>query len=879
MAPTPNPRSVPATYIRGGTSKAVFFHEKYIPPPGPGRDKFLIRIMGSPDPMQIDGIGGTHIVTSKTAIIKPSERDDADVDYTFAQVSIDTATVDYKGNCGNISAGVGPFAVNEGLLKGFKDAEEKPGVMKVRIYNTGSKKILISHVPINNETGRALEKGDYEIAGCPGTGAAIFMDYSLVTGATLGRGVLPTGRASETISLGDKSIKISVCDVANIMVFATAADLGIAGNEKPAAINSDMELIARVKEVRGKGAQLTGMCTDWQNVDKESPMLPMVALVSSPTNRNGHVQSRLFLDNRCHTTMAGTGGVCTAACSRVFGSVVHSVMGLKHIKADSLQIQHPSGILPVSVATESTKDESVPTFKSLSFVRTARYIFKGELMVPEDLPNVWSEPALTNGHAASNGVNGHEGHTSPYEAEPEAVTTKLAKFIENFKPENMKPEMYEKTRELILDILGVSILGSAVAESSAPFTKAVETLTRGFPGTNTVFGTSKTFPAPYAAMLNAAFAHTLDFDDTHIRGVGHPGAPVVATALAEAECKAAISFNDVLQAITLGYEINVRISSGLGPGGYERGFHNTGTSGIFGAIAALCKLRGLSANVIENAFGLALTYSSGTMQWLENGSWNKRLNPGNAAFNAFNAVAFAEAGALGAAKAIEGKFGFLTAYTNTPSVKLITEQLAEKWFYLDTALKPFPACRLTHAHIELAAELAESNKGRIVKEIRIGMDKKTVPIVGEPLPNKIHPTNIVEAQFSVYYQTAASWLCGSTLGWSVYDHLDDPKIHELCEKVIVEPQDLPSMVYTTMEATWEDGTKEERILVGPQWEGDRMPSYEGIKQKFVGNVSDVLGGKRTEQLAGYIKSSEAEPMDKFFELLSLSSAFDRSGSD
>ena len=868
MAPTPNPRSVPATYIRGGTSKAVFFHEKDIPPPGLGRDKFLIRIMGSPDQMQIDGMGGTHIVTSKIAIIRPSERDDADVDYTFAQVSIDTATVDYKGNCGNISSGVGPFAINEGLLKDFKDTDEESGVKKVRIYNTGSRKILISHVPTDRDTGRALEKGDYEIAGCPGTGAAIFMDYSLVTGATLGRGVLPTGHASETITLGDNSIKISICDVANIMVFATAADLGIAGDEKPADINSNKDLIARVKEVRGKGAQLAGMCKDWQNVDKESPMLPMVALVSSPTTANGHVQSRLFLDNRCHTTMAGTGGVCTAACSRVVGSVVQSVMDPKHMKADSLQIQHPSGILPVSVTGDSTRDEDVPTFKSLSFVRTARYIFQGELMVPEDLPNVWSEPALTNGHAATNGVNGHDSCMSPEEAEPEAVTTRLANFVANFKPVDMKPEMYEKTRELVLDILGVSILGSAVAESSAPFIKAVETLTRGFPGTNTVFGTSKTFPAPYAAMLNAAFAHTLDFDDTHIRGVGHPGAPVVAAALAEAEGKAAISFNEVLQAITLGYEINVRISSGLGPGGYERGFHNTGTSGIFGAITALCKLRGLGADVIENAFGLALTYSSGTMQWLENGSWNKRLNPGNAAFNAFNAVAFAEAGVLGAAKAIEGKFGFLTAYTNTPSVKLITEQLAEKWFYLDTALKPFPACRLTHAHIELAASLAEFNKGQSIKEIRIGMDKKTVPIVGEALPNKIHPTNIVEAQFSVYYQTAASWLYGSSLGWSVYDRLNDPKIHELCEKVIVDSQDLPSMVYTTMEATWEDGTTDERLLEGPLWESDRMPSYEGVKQKFVSNVSEVLGQRKTDQLASYIKSSGAAPMDKFFELTS-----------
>jgi hypothetical protein len=814
-------------------------------------------------------IDRTHVVTSKIAIIRPSERDDADVDYTFAQVSIDTATVGYSGNCGNISAGVGPFAINEGLLKNFKDSDQTKGVKKVRIYNTGSKKILISYVPIDESTGRALEMGDYEIAGCPGTGAPIFMDYSLVTGATLGRGVLPTGKAKDIITLGDRSIQISICDVANIMIFASAADLGIAGNETPVDINSDKELIARVKEVRGKAAQRVGMCKDWQKVDEESPMLPMVALVSVPTMKDAHLQSRLFLDNRCHTTMAGTGGVCTAACSRLPGSVVESVIDPEHLKADSLQIQHPSGILPVSVTTESSGEESVPTFKSLSFVRTARYIFQGDIMVPEDLPNVWSEPAHFNGHAAPNGVSQDGTATDQLNngVESEPVTTKLATFVADFTSRHMRPEMTEKVKELLLDMLGVGILGSAVAESSVPFIKAVEALTANFPGATTVFGTGKKFPAPYAAMLNAAFAHTLDFDDTHIRGVIHPGAAVVATALAEAEGKPQISFNETLRAIAIGYEVVVRVGSGLGPGGYQRGFHNTGTAGIFGAIAALCKLRNLRAHIIENAFGLALTYSSGTMQWLENGSWNKRLNPGNAAFNAFTCVAFAEAGVLGAEKAIEGKFGFLKGYTNTPAAENIVERLGEKWYFLETALKPFPACRLTHAHIELATQLAESRKGQPVKEIRIGMDKRTVPIVGEALPNKIHPKNIVDAQFSVYFQTAASWLYGSNQGWSVYDRMKDPAIHDLCEKIVVESKDLPSMVYTPIEATWEDGSKKELVLEFPLWEGDRMPSYEDVKQKFVSNVSEVLGQDRMGQVTGWIKSSDAEPMGKFFELL------------
>jgi 2-methylaconitate cis-trans-isomerase PrpF len=180
--------SVPVTYMRGGTSKALFFHEHDLPPRGEQRDQLILRFMGSPDPMQIDGMGGSHVVTSKVAIVKPSEREDADIDYTFVQVGIDSKTISYKGNCGNISAAVGPFALNEGLVKILKKGislDGKLNTVEVRIFNTGSKKVLVSHVPIDSATGRPLEKGDFAIAGCPGTGAPILMDYKNVSRVTI----------------------------------------------------------------------------------------------------------------------------------------------------------------------------------------------------------------------------------------------------------------------------------------------------------------------------------------------------------------------------------------------------------------------------------------------------------------------------------------------------------------------------------------------------------------------------------------------------------------------------------------------------------------------------------------------------------------------
>lgn len=177
-----NQCGLPVAYYRGGTSKALFFHENVLPSPGTERDKVLKRVMGSPDPLQIDGMGGAKAVTSKIAIIKKSTRDDADIDYTFVQVGIKEDTISYEGNCGNISAAVGPFAIDEGLVS------HRPGIsinttlqsQEVRIYNTGTKKVIVSHVPID-DNGAFVHSGNEKISGVPGTGSPILMDYRHVS--------------------------------------------------------------------------------------------------------------------------------------------------------------------------------------------------------------------------------------------------------------------------------------------------------------------------------------------------------------------------------------------------------------------------------------------------------------------------------------------------------------------------------------------------------------------------------------------------------------------------------------------------------------------------------------------------------------------------
>lgn len=257
--------AVRCVIMRGGTSKGLYFHADDLPPGGDARDRVLKRLMGSPDILQIDGLGGSRPVTSKVAIIAPSARGDADVDYTFGQVDIERDLIGYVGNCGNISSGVEPFAIDEGLV-----AATEP-TTTVRIYNTNTDKVLVAQVPVTE--GRARVTGDCVIAGVPGSGAEIVMDYSATAGAVSGR-LLPTGHASDPMTLEDgRSFDVTLCDVGNPCVFVAATDLGLSGSELPEAISSDAALMATIGEIQAKAGQLFGVWTDWRQVQ---PGLPPV---------------------------------------------------------------------------------------------------------------------------------------------------------------------------------------------------------------------------------------------------------------------------------------------------------------------------------------------------------------------------------------------------------------------------------------------------------------------------------------------------------------------------------------------------------------------------------------------------------------------------
>jgi 2-methylaconitate cis-trans-isomerase PrpF len=321
-------RKIPCVIQRAGTSKGVYFHEKDLPESPQLREKVILSVFGSPDIRQIDGLGGADPLTSKVAIVGPSKRDDADVNYTMGQVSIDESFVDFTGNCGNISSGVGPFAIDEGLV-----AVKEPETV-VRIYNTNTKKILKAYVPTYR--GKTKYTGNYTIDGVPGTGSKILLDYSETSGP-LGGKVLPTGNPVDVISFpAIGKTEVSIVDVGNPTCFFKAEVLGFSGTEGPLDPKVT-EALESIELIRGTISKLLGLTTDATKARIESPTLPLIAFVKEPVGyasfTNGarikrddiDILSRVFFMQTMHKTYPGTGAVCTAAAAMIEGTIVARV--------------------------------------------------------------------------------------------------------------------------------------------------------------------------------------------------------------------------------------------------------------------------------------------------------------------------------------------------------------------------------------------------------------------------------------------------------------------------------------------------------------------------------------------------------------------------
>jgi methylitaconate Delta-isomerase len=370
--------------MRGGTSRGLYVMRNDLPSDPEQRDRVILRMYGSPDVRQIDGIGGADPLTSKLAIIGPSTRSDADIDYTFAQVSIPHAFVDFAGNCGNISSGVGPFAIDEGLVPITEP------VTTVRIHQTNTNCIIVAEVPVAN--GKAAVEGDYHIDGVPGSGARIGLDFSDTAGAVTNY-LLPTGNPHDRLDVpGVGPMDVSIVDAGTPCVFVRAADMGILGTETPAQIDHHPGLLDRIERVRGVAAARIGIVARWEDAAKKSPYLPFFVMVSPPadyldftTNRMiqaGEIDfiGRLVFMLKMHKAYAVTGTVCTGAAARIPGTVVFEAARPETRTRPVVLIGHPAGIIDIDVAVEI--HQGIPKLVRASVGRTARRILEGYILVP-----------------------------------------------------------------------------------------------------------------------------------------------------------------------------------------------------------------------------------------------------------------------------------------------------------------------------------------------------------------------------------------------------------------------------------------------------------------------------------------------------------------
>ncbi|WP_412559335.1 2-methylaconitate cis-trans isomerase PrpF family protein [Thalassospira sp. MIT1370] len=366
-----------AVFMRGGTSRALFFRAEDLPQSGPARDQMILAAMGSPDPnkRQLDGMGAGTSSTSKIAIIAKSSRDDADIDYTFGQVSIDAPVISYKGNCGNISSAVGPYAVEEGLVKTTGDQAI------VRIHNTNTGKIIVATFALQD--GLPMVNGDFALDGVGGTHAPIALSFLEPGGSSTGK-TLPTGKASELLETdGFGTIEVSLIDVSNPIACVRASDLGLTGRESPAGITASDGLLDRIETLRISAAVRMGICSR-EEAQTSVRNLPQIAIVSPPTNddsANINIVVRMISTGQAHASSPITGGMCLAATMRLTGSVAHQIARHNSVTDQPLTIAHPSGTLVLDADITGTMADDF-TVNSVTVFRSARRLMQGEVMVP-----------------------------------------------------------------------------------------------------------------------------------------------------------------------------------------------------------------------------------------------------------------------------------------------------------------------------------------------------------------------------------------------------------------------------------------------------------------------------------------------------------------
>ena len=348
-------RRFPCVFMRGGTSKAVFFHEEDLPEDQNEWPEIFMKVMGTPDVKQIDGMGGTVSSTSKIAVIKKSSRPGIDVDYTFRQVDIVIPRVDGSANCGNISSAVGPYAIDEGLVEAVEP------VTVVRVYNTNTNKVIEEHVRVKD--GHACMYGDEVVQGVPGTGSRIDMYFEDPAGSRTGK-LFPTGQKKEIFDVPDYGkAEVTVLDCSNPMVFIKASDLGIQGTELT-ELNQNAEVMEHIERIRGMAAQKMGFVENWIDARTKSTSAPKVSIISAPQdykNMDGDIVKAEDMDicvraisvGALHKAYPMTVAVGTGAAALIPGTIVYETV--RKTGKSIVKLGHSSGVTEAVMKMEGEK--------------------------------------------------------------------------------------------------------------------------------------------------------------------------------------------------------------------------------------------------------------------------------------------------------------------------------------------------------------------------------------------------------------------------------------------------------------------------------------------------------------------------------------------
>ena len=453
----------------------------------------------------------------------------------------------------------------------------------------------------------------------------------------------------------------------------------------------------------------------------------------------------------------------------------------------------------------------------------------------------------------------------------ENMTEKFADFCEQLRYEDLPHDVIKRTKLLILDTVGIIIRARHDAESTSSLVSAIEKLEMSN-GSCQVFSDNKSYSPSAAALLNGTLAHSLDFDDTHAEASLHSSAPILAAALAAAEMNKS-SGQQLIAACVVGYEIQIRLGlAGGSSSHYKKGFHPTATCGIFGAAAAAGYLMGLTKEQYISAFGIALSQSAGSMQFLTDGAWTKRSHVGQAAQNGLSCAIMAAEGFKGPSKAFEGQWGYFHSYASGGDMEKAIDGLGKKFETLNLGVKPYPSCRYSHAAIdgiiELKNELGFSTAE--LDDIDIGLSETALNIIGYPLSDKQNPKSVVDGQFSMPFCAAVTVKSGG-LKWDDYkNHLNDRDTLSLCNKIKVSPdKDAEECCPEYMSAKVKvvvKGKKYEKFVKIPKGEPENFMEDSEFISKFRSLTEPYLSNERIDQLTGsMLKLDQSNNINSIFE--------------